>query len=617
MTEILFKCPGCHKSLCAGETAIGRSFNCPACQGMVILPEPDFIFNCPSCDGKLAVPASMSSENFQCPLCGKEFTTPASGAKYAPPLKARPEKITCPSCSSELEVDYSTLREWAGQEVNCPVCNGSIKLPPLPPAQSSSFFPMASPPPSLTPVTIQEKSAALPTEARSFTAEPRIFPAGLSDGEKKESRLKLKTPLSEIPSSNPAMERFKLPVFSIWQKLMPLLKKIAILLVIMGLIAGSLYFVDLGKSESKNWKVAVQSLGILKNEPLDATALDTIKKVIPDVGNGMTGRTPKTGLMAVWALGQLKLGNTEKGLTICRWIENNYSGTRFTASVAYVNFTQDCECRNQQTQCPKCNGNVTCPACDGKGKKIFSVNSPIRGAKTLGSTTKRKYRKMGEADAGHGHSLGDASPGKTLQQVCTSCNGTGRCALCKGTGKTITACSKCGGRGWIFSRAKLDDHYSSLVKRVYLYSVLKLALEKIVDIGIFVQKMTKSAQPGAESPSSDDFPADLPVETKPPVEPVDWAKRYDDLYREYSGKFVTPKLEEHISIRINGGKTFAGILAGLSESNLEIRSASSNVNVTVGFQNTQLDTESRIVCFRNDFAAFHAKKQCDEEKSRK
>ena len=76
MSNVLFKCDSCSKNLSVNDTAVGRTFSCPACNNQVVVPEPEIIFNCPSCNVELSAPNSLMGKNFNCPSCENEFGVP-------------------------------------------------------------------------------------------------------------------------------------------------------------------------------------------------------------------------------------------------------------------------------------------------------------------------------------------------------------------------------------------------------------------------------------------------------------------------------------------------------------------------------------------------------------
>jgi len=94
-----------------------------------------------------------------------------------------------------------------------------------------------------------------------------------------------------------------------------------------------------------------------------------------------------------------------------------------------------------QTDCSKCSGKGTnaCHTCDSgvcrscKGKRTFTVN------------------KAG---------------GATIKKPCYSCNKTGKCQTCKGSGQSKKACRTCNGKGSLFSRENIPREYEKSLREL-------------------------------------------------------------------------------------------------------------------------------------------------------
>jgi hypothetical protein len=238
--------------------------------------------------------------------------------------------------------------------------------------------------------------------------------------------------------------------------------------------------------------------------------------------------------------------------------------------------------------------------------------------KTEGSKGIKRLGGSGSQNSGGGITTTTCTACKgTGKLVCTVCKGTGKCQTCKGTGKALTNCVKCDGRGWVVNKPALYSHYTGVIDKARRFILGKMILERLSDIGIRFQAIMKRTKSQAETTPPTVQPEQIPdIDFERPGETnkvVDWEKRYKDLYQEYADKFTAPQTNQPILIRVDG-RTYAGVVASLTESNIEIRST--NMNVTVGFDKKQLDAESRAKCFREDFAAFNARNKCDEEKTK-
>lgn len=635
MSEVLFKCPNCSMSLCTSDSAIGSALTCPSCHGNIMLPEPDFSFSCPSCDTKHLAPANMGNEPFQCPACTKQFTIPVSGTKYFQPLKSKQKTIACPSCSSQLEIDDRVFTEMAGQQVDCPMCKNRISIPLqskkslLRPPTGTSLKVLSAPPITVPPASASRtecpackmempQNAVICVSCGFDLRTGQNIAGGVNlQGERKESRLAFKNGKPADPALNPALSRFPLGPFLTWRGMVmwfrfkSATRSIAAVLITTAICVGILYFVDLGNSEAESWKIAVQSLRALKSKPADTNTLDAIKGVIPRMENDMTGNTPKAGLMAVWAIGQLELGNIDRGIKACQWITGNYADTRFAREAALSNFSNTCQTCNGKVQvCTNCGGGTAaCLLCGGSGIWQAKNMDIPRQLQPERPETLRKIHRLGDTQA---KNFSDTPP---VKLTCNSCNGTGKakaCTICKGTGNSPAKCSQCKGQGWSLLKEQVHNQYIAVINREYWYVSAKFAFEKLRDTGILLQKLLHIQRHEANpAPPENNTLVNILGTTDSIPANIDWEKRYDESYKICTDIFIPPALEKHISIRVDGGNMQEGTLVSLTETNLEIRTT----NATIGFRDTQLDTESRIRCFRKDFAAFYAGKKYEAEKA--
>lgn len=94
-----------------------------------------------------------------------------------------------------------------------------------------------------------------------------------------------------------------------------------------------------------------------------------------------------------------------------------------------------------QEDCAKCSGHGTnpCHTCDAgvcrncKGKRSFTV------------------QKAGNA---------------TIEKACASCNKTGTCQVCKGSGQSKKMCRTCSGKGSLFSKEAVPEEYKKSLKDI-------------------------------------------------------------------------------------------------------------------------------------------------------
>lgn len=78
VSDILFNCPECEKSLAVDETGVGRVVPCTDCAAAVEVPTAARHFRCPACGYGLAAAGGLTSPTFQCPACREDIAVPAA-----------------------------------------------------------------------------------------------------------------------------------------------------------------------------------------------------------------------------------------------------------------------------------------------------------------------------------------------------------------------------------------------------------------------------------------------------------------------------------------------------------------------------------------------------------
>ena len=552
----------------------------------------------------------MANESFECPSCQKEFPVPPSGPTYLKPLREKSETIQCTSCRCNLDIDANALRKLAGQTVDCPVCRGKTLIPGSPSKVNAFVKPARSHEslwinqPIITASTQPEGKPGLPSlpvcpscNSEMPTNAVICTSCGLDlrTGQKivtSSLQFKKKEGFESLPEY--VTSRTGMSPDVTWQDIQRQQKLnkayttlinifVYIFLPILAFFSVC-YFLDLGRSESKSWNLAVTALSDLKIDQKNAEALQTIKRTIPTLENGLTGRIPKTGLMVVWTIGQINLGNTNLGLNACQRLEKKHSDSKFLPFLSLANFTATCKACNETDPSP------VCQTCKGTGKVTFNQLDVPR---LYEPETDRKIRRLGKNQGGN---YSDERP---LIRPCTTCKGTGKIAVSK--------CSKCAGKRWEIVPSMLQTHFNAVLKKIYPYVVIKYYFEKIVDVEIYLHArlsgktaessvLISSADENLLDNESDDLLTDKEEEEK----------RHDKLCREIATKFFPPKIGELITLKPDGGNPMTGVLVNITESGVEIRSKDGNAKITL--QRIQLDAESRARCFKDDYADFHARK---------
>ncbi len=120
MSDLLFKCSVCKKSLAVNTSLLGRRFVCPQCQTKVHAPKPESVFPCPSCDCELCAPLTLAMQDFECPNCEESLTIPELSI------------IKCSSCEVQIELSSDYYQELAGDVLECPECAAIVNVPPIP-----------------------------------------------------------------------------------------------------------------------------------------------------------------------------------------------------------------------------------------------------------------------------------------------------------------------------------------------------------------------------------------------------------------------------------------------------------------------------------------------------
>ena len=139
MSELIFKCLQCSKSLATDRRVSGKTCKCTDCQSIITVPEAGLEFSCPSCNHELCAPAELAGESLSCPACCFSFSLPPLESVEQDEIASRSVpasivqwlesgegfRLCCPACEQHLEV----LADLAGQQINCPSCNVVITLP--------------------------------------------------------------------------------------------------------------------------------------------------------------------------------------------------------------------------------------------------------------------------------------------------------------------------------------------------------------------------------------------------------------------------------------------------------------------------------------------------------
>lgn len=83
MSDILFKCWMCTKSLAISDQGAGKIVYCPDCSKQLTVPYPKIYYNCPGCNCSLASPEEYAQKILACPNCDTDITVPALSEETA------------------------------------------------------------------------------------------------------------------------------------------------------------------------------------------------------------------------------------------------------------------------------------------------------------------------------------------------------------------------------------------------------------------------------------------------------------------------------------------------------------------------------------------------------
>lgn len=126
MSDLLFQCSICSKSLAVDTSMLGRRFVCPQCQTKIHAPTPEIIFRCVHCSCDLCAPEKLCMQDFECPNCSQNVTIPERSV------------VQCPGCSINIELDRDYYLELSGDSVECPECAGTVPVPAIPGSRAAT-----------------------------------------------------------------------------------------------------------------------------------------------------------------------------------------------------------------------------------------------------------------------------------------------------------------------------------------------------------------------------------------------------------------------------------------------------------------------------------------------
>ncbi len=76
MSDVVFKCWMCSKSLAISDKGAGKVIYCPDCSKQLTVPYPKIFYNCPRCNSSLTSPEEYANTVLACPNCDADVTVP-------------------------------------------------------------------------------------------------------------------------------------------------------------------------------------------------------------------------------------------------------------------------------------------------------------------------------------------------------------------------------------------------------------------------------------------------------------------------------------------------------------------------------------------------------------
>ena len=192
-------------------------------------------------------------------------------------------------------------------------------------------------------------------------------------------------------------------------------------------------------------------------------------------------------------------------------------------------------------------------------------------------------------------------------QICKDCDGlvSNRVKKCPHCGAPVKRKTSCLGMiGFIFIAVVII----SLLPAIFSDNKTAPAMQTVTPPSAETLTPPPSSQPATATPEPEQQKSELKPEA-PPTAP-DWSARLTELKAEYLLKFQAPKVGSEISLKIKGGGTQEGIIKSLSDTDIQIVRGPG----TIGFSKADLDTESRVLCFAADYAAYNAYQQAKQER---
>ncbi|MDD5705618.1 MAG: hypothetical protein PHR35_06810 [Kiritimatiellae bacterium] len=127
MADILFICTGCAKHLAVDQAGVGVIIACTTCGQKVLVPNASIFFSCSHCHAELAAPPGLAGEEFNCPSCEGVLVVPMQEEDESSSVSEDPpETVNEQNRPDAPQVCSSCGQETARGAVVCTACGAYL-----------------------------------------------------------------------------------------------------------------------------------------------------------------------------------------------------------------------------------------------------------------------------------------------------------------------------------------------------------------------------------------------------------------------------------------------------------------------------------------------------------
>lgn len=224
--------------------------------------------------------------------------------------------------------------------------------------------------------------------------------------------LRLKERGPEPPSTNPIVEHWPEPAKHRPRKRLPWGKLLVVALILAAGAVGVRYLLGFAaRNDADVWGAALRLMKVYKSTPPDTETLRYLNGIVRKMTPEMRRNEACAGLMAVYALGSLKLGNHRAWSSVTQTLKRDHPDSEFQELAGGVKFSS-----SGREECRECTSSGTCRSCGGTGRRTSAMTN----------TDKGRHRVIGS-------SLGKPD----VPDSCLACRGKGKCRRCGGAASVV------------------------------------------------------------------------------------------------------------------------------------------------------------------------------------